>query len=178
MSERPEGDEGNDGKKKRMSERYEGHFDGLNDGAYIKAAEFKIGQEFTVTIDNVHKEQLEGDDGKKKGKGVVAFKGKDKEWVSNKTNQLCIAAMFGPMVKDWYGKRITLVVENVKVGGETKPGFRIKGSPDLTAPVDATIKLPKRKPVTRRLVPTGKPAAATATAAVLNPDADDAEGAA
>jgi hypothetical protein len=144
-----------DDKKPAVSPAYEGHYDGLQDGSYIKAAEFKLGTEFTVTLEKVHKEQLEGDDGKKKGKGVVAFRGKEKEWVTNKTNLICLAAMFGPMVKDWAGKRITIVTEMVSVGAEKRPGFRIKGSPDITAPIDAVIKLPRKRPITRTLVPTG-----------------------
>lgn len=142
-------------REERKGQLYEGHFDGLQEGEYIKAAEFKMGQEFTITIENVHREQLEQEDGRKRGKGIVSFKGKDKEWVSNKTNQICIAAMFGPMVKDWIGKRITLVVELVQIGPEKRPGFRVKGSPDIKEPVEATIKLPRRKPVKRMLVPTG-----------------------
>jgi hypothetical protein len=138
-----------------MGESYKGHVDGLSDGTYIKATEFKLGQEFTVEINNVHKEQLEGEDGKKKGKGVIDFKGKEKGLVSNKTNNICIAGMFGNNVADWYGKRVTFVVEMVKLGAESKPGFRVKGSPDLTAAVDVVIKLPRKKPQTRRLVPTG-----------------------
>lgn len=143
-----------------MSEKYEGHFDGLNEGAYIKAAEFRIGQRFTVVIDNVHKEKLEDENGKKKGKGVVTFKGREKEWVSNKTNQILIAGMFGPMVKDWYGKPVTLEVQSVPVGGVMKLGFRIVGSPELKEPITVTVKLPRKRPVDVTLVPTAKQEAA------------------
>jgi hypothetical protein len=137
---------------------YEGHFDGLNEGSFIKATDFALGTVFTVTIEGVTRQQLEGEDGKKKGKGVVKFTGKAKEWVSNKTNQICIAKMFGPLVKDWIGKRVTFVVEMIQMYPENRPGFRVKGSPDIAAPIDAEIKLPRKRPVTRTLVPTPQPA--------------------
>jgi hypothetical protein len=138
-------------------EPYEGHFQGLNEGSFIKAAEFPLGTTFTVTIEAVTRQQLEGEDGKKKGKGVVKFTGKAKEWVSNVTNQQCIAAMFGDLVKGWIGKRVTFVVEMIRMHPENRPGFRVKGSPDITAPIEVTIKLPRKRPEKRTLVPTPQP---------------------
>jgi hypothetical protein len=140
--------------KTEKEEAYTGHYDGLNEGSYVKAADFKLGQQITVTLEAAHRRILEGEDGKKKRKGIFKFTGKEKEWVSNKTNQICIAKMFGDQVSGWIGKRVTFVVEICPVGGVDKYGFRVAGSPDISAPMIAEIKLPKRRPVNRKLVPT------------------------
>jgi hypothetical protein len=123
-------------------------------GAYVSAAE--LGEKTpTLTISDVKIVKLEGDDGTSKDRGVVYFKETDRGWVLCKTNALCLAQMFGPDTDSWKGKHVTLFSTKVSVGREMKDGIRVKGSPDLTAPVDLVIKLPKRKAFTMTLTKTG-----------------------
>jgi hypothetical protein len=127
-------------------------------GEYISAVELGDKQP-TLTIVDVKGLMLDEEDGKQKGKGLVVFKETDRGWVLNKTNAQCLAAMFGKDTNGWKGKRVTLCMKMVQVGRETEPGIRVKGSPDITAPVEAVIKLPRRKPKKEVLVPTAKEAA-------------------
>lgn len=132
-------------------------------GAYLTAVEFG-GREPTFKIQGVDTIDLEQEDGQTKPKAVVFFvdvdgdgyKGIDRGWVLCKTNAMCIAAMFGNETDAWVGKRVTLFATDVQVGKERKPGIRVKGSPDIKAPITATIKLPKKKAFPMTLSPTVK----------------------
>jgi hypothetical protein len=66
--------------------------------------------------------------------------------------------MFGDNTDDWKGRHVTLFSQMVAVGKEKKPGIRVLGSPDIAAPKDVVIRLPRKKPFTMRLQKTGAPA--------------------
>jgi hypothetical protein len=51
--------------------------------------------------------------------------------------------MFGPSVKAWIGKNVTLYAQPDVFRGE--PGIRVWGSPDLERDLVVQVKLPKRK---------------------------------
>jgi len=88
---------------------------------------------------------------------IAWFQGKTKGMIVNKTNALCLIAMFKSKDTDgWVGKSITLHVQEVKHKGEMMQAIRIKGSPDIAAPVSVEIKLPMKRPQTITLVPTKK----------------------
>ena len=78
----------------------------------------------------------------------------------NKTNWKSIAKLYGDNTDAWIGKRITLHAQNVRVGPKMEPGIRVKGSPDLQAPLTFDLRLPRKRPIQTTLVPTGKQAAA------------------
>lgn len=123
---------------------------------YMKAVEFGS-RVFKGEIAEVRLCKLEDEKtGKPKDKGVVFFKGQDKGWVLCKTNALCLAGMFGPETDGWIGKHVTLFSAIVSVGKEKKPGIRVKGSDDLASPMAVEIKLPRKKPFTMTMQPTGK----------------------
>ena len=129
-------------------------------GDFITAAEFG-GKTPTLTITDarlvkVFDEKTGGD----KQKGTIFFRETPRGWILNRTNVLCLMAMFGSETNDWNGKRVTLAAELVQFGRDRVLGIRVKGSPDLLAPVLAEIKLPRKKPTTMRLVPTGHDQAA------------------
>lgn len=124
-------------------------------GSYLAAVEFG-NRQFTAEIESVKLVKLEAEDGSQKDKGVVYFKGHDRGWVLCKTNAMCVAAMFGDDTSAWVGKSVTLYSTMVQVGREKKPGIRVKGSPDLSAPVQCEVRLPRKKPFKVPLVPTGK----------------------
>jgi len=147
-------------------------------GSFLKAASFGVGeipQQPTYTIKNVVLEKLEsvsmmaGDDGagKLKTKGVLYFKEVETGLVLNRTNCECIAAMFGVETNDWIDKRVTLYAASVRVGAKTDIGIRVKGSPDLSQEVTVEVKLPRRKPVPMKLIPTGRAAIPPPTEALI-----------
>lgn len=121
----------------------------LYPGRFLSAP-LLLGKRVTLTISDVDLEILEGDDGAKT-RGVLTFKGTDKQLVLAKTNALCIKAMFGNQVADWIGKRVTFHEEPVKFGGETKPGVRVWGSPDIERDMNIKVQLPRRKATDRTL---------------------------
>jgi len=134
-------------------------------GTYITAAEL-VGKEPTLTIGNVTLEQVEslkpagdeGSNGKTKDRVIVYFKESkgDRGWLLNRTNAECIKELWGRETNDWLGHRITLFVQQVRVGPKMEPGIRIKGSPELTEPRTFELKLPRKKPIRTTLLPTGK----------------------
>lgn len=117
---------------------------------YIKAADLQ-GKDVTLTIENVVGDELEGDKGKQY-KGIVSFVGKKKKLVLNRTNALCIKAMFGRETEEWKGHKITLYPTTFN----DEPCIRVKGSPELSAVLEFELKLPRKKPKLTKLLPTGK----------------------
>lgn len=115
-------------------------WDELYPGRFIKAGELK-GKRWTLTIADVDIDNLVGDDGKEKVKGVLSFKETPKQIPLNKTNGLCLRAMFGRKLSEWLGKRVIVFPD--KWNGED--AIRIWGSPDIAAPMVVEIKLPRRK---------------------------------
>lgn len=120
-------------------------FDQLYPGRFLKAGQLpKDG--LVLTIADVILDELESDGGKKV-KGCVSFKESEMQLVLNKTNGLCLKAMFGRTLADWVGKRVHLFA--TKFNGEDC--IRIWGSPDLAGNLDVQIQLPKRKAFTMTL---------------------------
>jgi hypothetical protein len=115
-----------------------------------------LGKARTLTISAVDTEELPQDKGGDKVRGIISFQRTKKQWVLNSTNGQCLRAMFGKKVQEWVGHRVTLVSEEVYLGRELVDAVRVKGSPELEAPLDVTIKLPRRKDKVRRLMPTGR----------------------
>jgi hypothetical protein len=126
----------------------------LYSAEYLNAPELE-GKKVTLTIARVEGRQLENEKGGMSGKAVVIFREEGrKPWVMAKTNAQCLGAMFGDDVSGWAGKRVTLHTEMVKVGKETALGIRVVGSPDLKAPLEVTIKHPRKRPQTMVMQPT------------------------
>lgn len=109
----------------------------------------------TLTIKGAKPVTLENDKGREQTKALVSFKETERGWVLCKTNAMCLAGMFGEDTTSWAGKRVTLYAVEVQVGKTRAPGIRIRGSPDIKAPVDVEIKLPRKRPFTMRMQPTG-----------------------
>lgn len=130
------------------------HYRSLVPGEYLAAVELE-GKEPTLTIASIKKVQLEQEDGKVKERGVIMFTETTRGLVVNRTNVELLAAMFGPSVEAWIGKRVTLKAEAVRLGPASTVGIRVKGSPELKGPVAVKIKLPRRKEQSVTLVPTG-----------------------
>ncbi len=122
------------------------NFDQLYAGRFLKAGEL-LGKKPTLTIDEVYLEKLRGEDGSDKFKAIITFKGKDKALVACKTNGLCLKAMFGKMIADWEGKRVTIMEDT----WNSEPCIRIWGSPDIPEDMEVEIALPRRRPFKKTL---------------------------
>ena len=129
-------------------------WDELYPGRFIKAGELK-GKRWTLTISDVDIDSLVGDDGKEKTKGIITFKETTKQIPLNKTNGLCIRAMFGRKLSEWLGKRV-IIFPGTWSGEDAS---RVWGSPDIAAPMDVEIKLPRRKEFTMQMHTSEKEAA-------------------
>lgn len=127
-------------------------------GRFIAAAELPEGKTPTLTVRSVEVLALEDDKGQAMDRLIIWFLEIERGFVCNKTNMLCVAAMFGYETEAWVGKRITIRRELVQLGRERVPGIRIEGSPDIGADIQAEIKLPKKKAKTVTLRRTGAPA--------------------
>lgn len=132
-------------------------------GRFIKSAEF--GEKTpTLTIETVAPEKLDAEalkvsKSKKKTLAVVTFKETDRDWNLNRTNALCLAGMFGRDYGAWAGHKVTLMAEDDSSGlSSSGTCIRVKGSPELDAPLKVTIALPNRRPYERTMIPTGSKA--------------------
>lgn len=126
---------------------------------YLKAADLG-GKDFTLKIKSVRAEELEGEGGAKT-KGLITFEGAKKAWVLNRTVCEALNLMWGSETSKWVGHQVTLYSKKVESFGEEVDAIRVRGSPELTKPLSATIPRGKKKIVVH-LVPTGKTAAGSA----------------
>ena len=151
------------------------NFDQLYPGRFLKAGTLD-GHQATVTIAKIEHEKLEGEKGVEL-KAIFTFVGKDMQLVCCKTNAMCIKAMFGPMLADWIGKRITLFEGKVETPGKMfgQPCLRIWGSPEIAADLTVQIKHPKKKAfdmVMHKVEARPGPGAAATPAKATPPPAD------
>ena len=134
-------------------------FDQLYPGTYIKAGEFN-GRPVTLTIKSVAREMLSNGTGGEEGAVVVAFTETEKLFVMNKTNAVCLRAMWGDDSGQWLGHRVTLHPVKDESGlSESGQCIRVAGSPELPKALKFRARL-GRKMVTQTLAPTGKGSAA------------------
>ena len=127
----------------------------LTPGQYIRAADLGVlfPKTPTYTIRSASIEEmasLKPGAEKMVEKGVLYFEEIKRGWVMNKTNVECLKALWGRDTKAWTGKRVTLTTEPTNTG----PGIRVLGSPELTANLLVVIKLPRKKPINKTLIPT------------------------
>lgn len=135
-------------------------FDELYPGRFLKGGDFARTPR-TLTIARVQLEELEGEKGKRK-RGIVRFQEESRELVLNKTNGLLLRAMFGRSTEAWVGRRVTFAFDaDVKLGGKVVGGIRIVGSPEITEAREVEIALPRKRPFTVTIQPTGQRAAAS-----------------
>ncbi len=149
-------------------------YDQLFPGRFIKAGEMHD-EPVTLTIADIALDTMEQEDGTEKQQPVVGFVEIKRQFALNKTNAQCLRAMWGDDTGDWIGHKVTLFPERDASGlSDSGLCIRVKGSPDISKPVQATIKLPRRRPQTRTMVPTK--ASAGEEVADFDPDAETANG--
>lgn len=145
---------------------------------HLDATDIPDGRTVTVKIVRVGDVDLDGENGRER-KMLVTFEPSEAfgkvcskhTWAAAKTCGHCLAAMWGADDAAWIGKRVTLGVEQVDAFGDLVDAVRVKGSPDLQAPVTIRVKQGRKK-VVIKLVPT-----ATARAAAPPPPPPDEPGA-
>jgi hypothetical protein len=108
-----------------MSEK-KTHWKRLMDPDFIGAYWLPPGEDVTVTIDFVVREQITGTGGKKEECTVAHLKNGVKPFILNATNCKTIARLYGTFIEDWAGKQITLYATTTKMGGETVECLRIR----------------------------------------------------
>lgn len=108
-----------------MTERT--HWKKLNNPEYIGAYAFQPGEEKTVTISTVGRENVTGPDGRKEECTVVRFREDVKPLILNVTNAKMIQRVLGsPYVEEWAGRSIVMGVETVSAFGERVEAVRVK----------------------------------------------------
>jgi hypothetical protein len=119
---------------------------------YLHAADLG-GKTVTLTIERIKFEEV--NDFKKNNStklmGSIVFAGKKKALGLNRTNAERIKAMFGPKLKQWIGKRVTIYPTTTRMplpGLKGKLGdvecIRVKGSPDIEGPISFELRLPNK----------------------------------
>lgn len=101
------------------------HYKRLMNPDYIGAYWLPPGEDVTVTIDYIIREQITGTGGKKEECTVAHLQGA-KPFILNATNCKTIAKLYGNFIEDWAGKQITLFATTTKMGGETVECLRIR----------------------------------------------------
>lgn len=94
------------------------------DSEYVGA--WDLPKDATVTIARVTPGNIVGSAGRKAKKPIVYFEGREKGLIVNKTNGKTIAGMYGPVVEEWIGKRITLYATETQMGSETMQCIRVR----------------------------------------------------
>lgn len=107
------------------------------------------GREPTVKITRITSELVKDEEKKtERHRWICFFEGKDKGMLLNRSNAILIAALCkSDKTEDWVGHSITIGVRKVKMGGDLVDGLRVVGSPELSAPMTVSIRLPRKKPV-------------------------------
>lgn len=92
---------------------------------FLGAWDFTDGDK-TFTIKKAQRGELTGSGGRKSKKPVVYFQETDKGLALNATNGKTIAALYGVMVEDWQGKKITLYRSRTTMGSEEVDCVRVR----------------------------------------------------
>lgn len=102
------------------------HWKMLINSDYIGAYALPDGEDLTVTIDYVQREQVTGTGGKKE-ECMVAHLVAQKPFILNVTNSKSIHKLYGPYIEDWRDKQITLYASTTKLAGELVECLRVRG---------------------------------------------------
>ena len=103
-------------------------FNDLNPSLYLSAADLK-GKQQRATIEYVEVDEFE-QDGRKKKKAVVSFKGGSKSLILNKTNGSMLVEITGSDDTDgWVGTTVMLMPTRVPFQGKIVDAIRIAKVP-------------------------------------------------
>ena len=104
------------------------HWKKMTNPDYLGSYAFDPNEEKTATIDFVRTESVAGTDGKREDCIVCHFRERDlKPLILNRTNCKAITKLYKtPYIENWAGKRVTMVVRQVKAFGDVVDAVRIK----------------------------------------------------
>lgn len=116
------------------------HWKKLQNPDYIGAYAFQPGEEKTVTISTVKRENVTGPDGRSEECTVAHFVEGVKPLILNTTNSKMITKLLKtPYIEEWAGRAIVLGVEKVSAFGERVDAVRVKNKqPVASAPPACT----------------------------------------
>ena len=103
------------------------HWKQLMNPDYLGAYALPEGQDITVTIKFVQREEVTGEGGKKEMCSIAHIEN-NKPMILNATNQKSITKMYGPYIEDWVGQKITLCVSQTKLKGVMVECLRVRPS--------------------------------------------------
>jgi hypothetical protein len=104
------------------------HVDLMFPSMYLRAADFE-GKPVTLTVREVHRDNLRLANGGKTEKYILSLVETDKMFVLNKTNAKLIAKhLHEPKAINWPGAKITLSPETCEAFGEMVPCIRVKAA--------------------------------------------------
>lgn len=84
-------------------------------------------KEYTLRIKKVEKGKITGSGGKKSGKAMIWFEGREKPLGAGSTILKTIASLYGNDVRAWTGREITIYPDpGVMFGGEKVGGVRVR----------------------------------------------------
>lgn len=127
------------------------HWKKLNNPDYLGAYAFNRGEEKTVTIASVGNEMVHSPDGKSEECLVAHFTDRNiKPMILNATNCKMITKLHKtPYIQEWIGKRIILVVRQVKAFGDIVDAVRVKPElpPERPKPIPNPVCADCGKPI-------------------------------
>lgn len=97
--------------------------DELFPSPYLTAHDVK--EKPTVTIKSFSKKTMKNKQGEEEIKPVIFFNEFEKGMVLNKTNANTIASLYGKVLDEWIGERITLQSVMVEAFGESSEAIRV-----------------------------------------------------
>lgn len=114
--------------KLESGEPYRGPCGVLKDSNWLSSETIPHDQDTIVQIEAVvRRREVKFKDQTKKGYGSLRFKGRDRELGLNATHIATLKALFGPETGAWFGKWISLYVDqNVQAFGKFVPAVRIR----------------------------------------------------
>lgn len=110
-----------------MDNQTKTHWKQLQDPRFIGAYALPNGDDMTVTITRVTKEEVKMMGGKKEDHTIVHLVDQ-KPLILNVTNSKSIAKLYGAYIEDWEGKQVTLYASTTKFGTEIVECLRIRPS--------------------------------------------------
>ena len=103
------------------------HCKKLKNNNYIGAYILEPNKDMILTINNINKAEIVGEDGKKGEGTLVYFNEVDKPMILNSTNAKAISTIYEtPYVEEWIGKQIQIYAMKIKAFGEDLEALRIR----------------------------------------------------
>lgn len=104
------------------------HVDLMFPSMYLRAVDFE-GKPVTLTVREVHRDNLRLANGGKTEKYILSFVETEKMFVLNKTNAKAIAKhLQEPKAVNWPGAKLTLSPDQCEAFGEIVPCIRVKAA--------------------------------------------------